>query len=91
MLTHRYTYSHANIHTHTQADCVDMDCDSHRHGIVIDEDGTLIGGSGGSVVARAELFSANSYFGVPYQSPEDSFGAKWWYPNLPTVMRSVCI
>ncbi len=54
-----------------------------------DEDGTFLGGDGGSVLARAEMFSANSFFGLPYRDPVNRpTNATFWYPNLPTVMRS---
>ena len=44
-------------------DCVSMDCDGPKHILINDVDGTLLGntvqggGSGGSIIARAEYFS----------------------------------
>ncbi len=60
-----------------------------QHGLVRDEDGTFLGGDGGSVLSRADIFSANSFFGLPYKDPVNRpSNATFWYPNLPTVMRS---
>ena len=87
-----------------QADCIDMDCDGPRHTLIRDADGSLVGGPGGAVLPRAELFSDNSFFGVEYKdgvnvppgpwnlvfdSPNQPPGAGFqWYPNVPTVMRT---
>ncbi len=54
-----------------------------------DEDGTFLGEKGGSVLSRAELFSANSFFGLPYNDQVNRpANSTFWYPNLPTIMRS---
>jgi hypothetical protein len=60
-----------------------------QHGLIRDEDGTLLGGNGGAIISRAELFSANSFFGLPYNDPVNKpYNVSFWYPNLPVVMRS---
>ena len=45
----------SNIGWINPGDCVDMDCDGHKHVLIKDEDGSLIGVSGGSVIAKAEF------------------------------------
>ena len=40
-----------------------------KHVIVHDLDGSVLGGSGGVMFSRAELFSANSFFGLPFKDP----------------------
>ena len=49
-----------------QDDCIDMDCDGPRQGLINDQDGTLLG-SAGSVLPRAEQFSLGSFFGLPFK------------------------
>lgn len=68
-------------------------CARIRHFFVRDLDGSVLGRfgatAGGSVFSRAEYFSNTSFFGFPYNSPLDiPADQSWWYPNLPTVMRS---
>jgi hypothetical protein len=59
-----------------------------QHALVRDEDGTFLGGNGGSILSRAELFSANSFFGLPYKDGVNRpANTSFWYPNLPPVMR----
>jgi hypothetical protein len=66
-----------------------------QNAFIRDEDGTFLGGEGGAVLARAELFSNNSFFGIPYADPVNRPPDQpFWYPNLPAVMRSdryICI
>lgn len=40
-----------------------------KHAIVHDLDGTLMGGSGGTMFPRAERFSQGSFFGLPFKDP----------------------
>ena len=47
-----------------------------------------MGASGGSILARAETFSTTSFFGLPYYDIVNTPKTRWWYPNLPTIMRS---
>jgi hypothetical protein len=47
-----------------------------------------LGGSSGSILARAESFSTTSFFGLPYYDIVNTPKTRWWYPNLPTIMRS---
>jgi hypothetical protein len=37
--------------------------------LIRDEDGTFLGGNGGSIISRAEVFSSNSFFGIQYSDP----------------------
>lgn len=53
------------------ADCIDMDCDGLRNGIVNDLDGSLVGGSGGTLFSRAEQFSTGSFFGLPLKDEDN--------------------
>ena len=75
-----------------QSDCIDMDCDGNRNTIVRDEDGTLFvnatKGQKGAAVARADFFNSENFFGVPYNLPMNVPDQPWWYPNVPTVMRT---
>ncbi|KAJ1475672.1 hypothetical protein T484DRAFT_1827474 [Baffinella frigidus] len=71
-----------------QADCIDMDCDGPKHNLIRDVDGTLIGGSGGTILPEAEHFSSKSFFGLPYKDGINFGGQPFWYPNVPAVMRS---
>ena len=50
-----------------QDDCIDMDCDGPRQALIGDEDGTFIGGFGGSILPRADKFSEGSFFGLPFK------------------------
>ena len=59
-----------------------------QHALIRDEDGTFVGGSGGSILARSEVFSEGSGFGFKYIAPINIPEEPWWYPNLPTVMRA---
>jgi hypothetical protein len=60
-----------------------------QNAFIRDEDGTFLGGDGGAILARAEVFSSNSFFGIPYSDPINSPpDVPFWYPNLPAVMRS---
>jgi hypothetical protein len=60
-----------------------------QHALIRDEDGTFLGGNGGSILSRAELFSDNSFFGQPYSDPVNKpVNTSFWYPNLPATMRS---
>jgi len=44
-------------------------CNRIQHVLIRDEDGTFLGGNGGAIISRAELFSSNSFFGMPYSDP----------------------
>jgi hypothetical protein len=62
-----------------------------QHSLIRDEDGTFSGGwpGKGSILSRAEFFSANSFFGIAYKDPVNiPTGKSFWYPNLPAKMRS---
>jgi hypothetical protein len=60
-----------------------------QHALIRDEDGTFLGNSGGgSIISRAEAFSENSFFGLPYNDPVNRPNTTFWYPNLPAAMRS---
>jgi hypothetical protein len=60
-----------------------------QNAFIRDEDGTFLGGDGGAILARAEVFSSNSFFGIPYTDPVNRpADVPFWYPNLPAVMRS---
>lgn len=71
-------------------DCVDMDCDAGKNWFLKDEDGTLLGGSGGTASPRGELFGQSSTFGSKYAEggPNAGLNVPWWSPNLPIPMRS---
>ncbi|XP_045124918.1 fibrocystin-L-like [Portunus trituberculatus] len=43
-----------NVGRVNPSDCVDMDCDGHRKVVCTDEDGSLLGGSGGTVISQAD-------------------------------------
>lgn len=49
----------------TQEDCIDMDCDGPRHGVIRDDDGSFLGDVG-SILTRAEIFSDGSFFGESF-------------------------
>jgi len=49
-----------------QDDCIDMDCDGARQGLINDQDGTLLG-TAGFLLPRAEKFSLGSFFGLPFK------------------------
>ena len=69
----------------------DFMSDSHavQNAMLRDEDGSFLGGNGGAVVARADVFSPNSFFGIPYNDPINRpANLAFWYPNLPVAMRS---
>lgn len=34
------------------SDCVDMECDGLKKALIVDRDGTLLGGTGGSVIPQ---------------------------------------
>jgi hypothetical protein len=60
-----------------------------QHALIRDDDGTFLGGNGGSILSRAEVFSGNSFFGLPYKDAINQPGNNsFWYPNLPSTMRA---
>jgi hypothetical protein len=60
-----------------------------QHALIRDEDGTFLGSpEAGAIISRAEVFSENSFFGLPYNDPVNRPNATFWYPNLPAAMRS---
>jgi len=79
---------------------INRDCDGPKNAVIIDEDGTLVGGSGGAILPRAEKFSEGSFFGLPFTDTvnkpymQSTFVPSWendspaWYPNVPAVMWS---
>ena len=73
--------------------CVNIDCDGDRHLFLIDEDGSFIGRPG-TVLPRAEKFSSETFYGVPYRDGvnepvrADGSPQPWWYINVPNVMRT---
>jgi len=72
---------------------INRDCDGPKNAVIIDEDGTLVGGSGGAILPRAEKFSEGSFFGLPFTDTvnkpymKSTFVLSWendspaWYPN----------
>jgi cysteine-rich repeat protein len=72
--------------------CVNLDCDGKRHLFLMDDDGSFIGNPG-TVLPRAEAFSHETFYGVPYRDGinepvrEDGSPEPWWYINVPNIMR----
>jgi hypothetical protein len=48
-----------------------MDGDGPKQAFIIDEDGSLVGGTGGAILPRAEKFSKGSFFGLPFKDTEN--------------------
>lgn len=77
----------------SQDDCIDMDCDGPRNSLVRDDDGTLfsttaLSSSKGAAISRGDFFNQGSFFGIKYNDPMNIPAQPWWYPNLPSVMRT---
>lgn len=62
---------------------------SQQHALVRDEDGTFLEESnGGTILPRAEMFSEGSFFLSPYKDDINIPNQEWWYPTVPSVMRT---
>ena len=72
---------------------INIDADGNRHLFLIDEDASFLGRAG-TVLPRAEEFSSETFYGVPYRDginePVRADGSlqPWWYINVPNVMRT---